>query len=649
MSLLRSILLLVPGGLTVYLAFNSGGYFAGATSLAALVLALVLLLRLVAADEPLAGLSGPLAITAGALMLFGAWTLLSSFWSDSPARALLELNRVLLYLFALLAFGLLGAGVAGVRRVLGGIALAFTAVAVVGFLTRTLPDVFEIAPAVQNERLSYPIGYWNALGLTAALGAVLCLHLTSSTHEPLWARVLGAAALPVLAATLLLTFSRGPLAAVVVGVVAYVLVARPRGLPGGLLAAGVPTALAVVAAYRADLLASKEPATAAAAAQGHDVALVVLLCTLVAAVLRRAMLGLDVRLASMQLTTGARRRLAAGAAALLVIGGAVALTATDLSARADTQLDRFTRSDLGQTGDNRDRLFDPGINRFDHWEIALDSFERHPLRGSGAGTYALLWDSGRPTDSDSEEAHSLYLEVLGELGLIGLLLLALALASLLIGVAVRARGRSRPLYGAVLAAGLTWAFNAGIDWDWEVAAVTLWLFALGGAALARAPEPGSPRAMSNWPLRAGMAVILLVLAATPALVAASQARLAQSVRAYEAGDCTEATDEALASIDALSVRPEPYEVIGFCDARLGQVGREPAIAEAVERDPDNWEYRYGLALVLASAGRDPRPAARAALRLNPREQRAARAVEAFATSDPRAWRRAASRIGLAIR
>jgi len=51
MSPLRRVLLLAPGALTVYLAFNSGGYFAGAISLVALLLALILLLRVVAAEH----------------------------------------------------------------------------------------------------------------------------------------------------------------------------------------------------------------------------------------------------------------------------------------------------------------------------------------------------------------------------------------------------------------------------------------------------------------------------------------------------------------------------------------------------------------------------------------------------------------------
>jgi len=475
------------GALTVYLAFQSGGYFPGASSVAALILAAALVLRVLLAEDPLAGLSRPLAIAGAALMLYGVWALVSAGWSDSPARALIEFNRVLLYLLALLLFGSMRHVLERLRWMVWSLAAAFAAICAAGLLTRTLPDVFTIEPVVQDERLSYPIEYWAALGLVAALGIVLCTHLTTSEREPAAARVLGAAALPVLAVTLLFTFSRGPLAVAVIGVLAYLVLARPRALGGGLLAVGPATALALFAAYRADLLASKEPTTQAAATQGHEVALAVAFCVLVAAMVRAVCLDFDERGYRFELGRVSMRRLTVGVAAVAVLAGTVVVIGTDFTGRVDAQLDRFTRSGVPQTGDYRDRLTDPGNNRLDLWAVSLDAFRDAPLRGQGAGTFAMLWDQERPTSSDSEEGHSLYFEVLGELGGIGAFLLVVFLLFLLGGVARRVRGPDRALYGAVLAASLVWVLHAGIDWDWEVPAVTLWLLALAGAAASSAP------------------------------------------------------------------------------------------------------------------------------------------------------------------
>src|SRR5439155_15211276 len=166
----------------------------------------------------------------------------------------------------------------------GGLAAGAVVVCLVGLITRTMPDVWPIAPDLQQGRLGYPLTYWNAFGLLAALGLVLCLHLACSEREPRVVRVIGAGVTPILGAALFFTFSRGAIGVAILGLVAYPLLARPRGLLGGLLACAPATAIAVVTAYDADLLASDNPTTAAATSQGHHVALVVALCFLGAAV-----------------------------------------------------------------------------------------------------------------------------------------------------------------------------------------------------------------------------------------------------------------------------------------------------------------------------------------------------------------------------
>jgi hypothetical protein len=61
--------------------------------------------------------------------------------------------------------------------------------------------------------------------------------------------------------------------------------------------------------------------------------------------------------------------------------------------------------------------------------------------------------------------------------------------------------------------------------------------------------------------------------------------------------------------------------------------------DAVERDPDNSDYHYGLALARAATGLDPRPEARTALRLNSLDSGTRDAVKRFGTSSPRIWKR----------
>ena len=323
----------------------------------------------------------------------------------------------------------------------------------------------------------------------AALGIVLCLHLTSSEQEPATARVLGAAALPVLAPTLLFTFSRGALAAAVVGVVAYAVIARPRALLTGLLAAGPATALALVAAYRADLLASKEPTTAAATAQGHDVALVVAACILFAAGLRALLLWLDPRLVAVRLerdhqapARGRRARLLALAGVAFVVAG------TDLPDRLRDQQKRFTRSDVRADGRQPrppDRPRDQPPRPLERVAGCVPRISRCGGRGR-ARSRCCGTATARPPATARRGTRSTWRRWASS-DWWAWCCSAIALVALLAGVARRARGPNRPLYAAVLVAGLVWVLHAGIDWDWEITAVTLWLFALTGQAGASAP------------------------------------------------------------------------------------------------------------------------------------------------------------------
>ena len=170
-------------------------------------------------------------------------------------------------------------------------------------------------------------------------------------------------------------------------------------------------------------------------------------------------------------------------------------------------------------------------------------------------------------------------------------------------------------------------------------AVSISFFCLGGAALAtHVRRVAAPRPTLAGGTRVVVGVVLLTGALAPALLLVSQRQLDEAAEAFARGDCTAATERADASIRTLEIRPEPYEVLGFCDVRQGfdRLGAV-ALEEAVERDPDNWEFRYGLAIVRGSAGLDPRPAARDALRQNPHDPLTKSLVRYVDTSNRRKW------------
>ena len=321
-------LCLLPGLLTFYFAFNWGGYGADVRAVALLLLTLLLAGRIALVRRPFAGLSPPLLIAGGALSLFAVWTLLSSGWSDAPIRATTEFQRVALYTVALLFFGAFLRRRGGLALAVRGLALAIGAICVAALATRLYPDVHAVDTGLSATRLSYPLGYWNSLGLLAGVGLVLMLHLSSDVHEPRFVRALAAGGVPVAAVTIYLTFSRGGTGATVGGVVVYLLLSRARGAIAALIATGPATLLALKSAYDADLLGTAKFATDAAAAQGHRVAGVLAICSAGAVVARMLLTPLDDRVARVRLSSHVRRYLTVGAAALALLGVGAAFAST---------------------------------------------------------------------------------------------------------------------------------------------------------------------------------------------------------------------------------------------------------------------------------------------------------------------------------
>ena len=638
-------LVALPGVLTVYLGFRAGGFEATTVAVLAVALAAACVARVLLGHRPFQGMGWAAALAGVPLTFFAGWTLASATWSGSAERALVEFDRALLYLLAFLLFASVSWTSRRLRWMVRILALGMVVVCVAALITRLFPTLWDISPGI-SARLNWPVTYFNALGLLAALAIVLCLHLTSDETEPAAVRALAAAPAAFLGPCLLFTLSRGAIGALAVGLVAYVVFARPRGIVGGAIATVPLAAFATSAAYDAELLFSAELTSLGAAIQGEGLAVTVTACAVGAVALRLLFLPLDNFLARLRLPHRARRPVMATVVAGLAVAVVSLGLAFDAPGLVGRQYERFVLgTQLKATQDPRQRLSDPGNNnRLPTWRVAVDAYEAAPNRGTGAGTYELVWARDRPLHFSVIDAHSLYLEVLGELGRPGLIALVVALVAILGALGVRSRGHDRAVWAALLAAGLVWATRAGIDWDWEMPVVTLWFFAVGGVALARARNECRPGERAPIVVRLSVVAVLLVVATLPLLVGVSQDRLDESVEELTEGDCPDAVAEARSSLAALSVRARPHEIIGFCAVREGRLGEGiGALQRAVERDPRNWEYRYGLAIVRASAGLDPRPAARTALRLNRFHVLTRDAWRRFDRGrDPRSWRAAAS-------
>lgn len=308
----------------------------------------------------------------------------------------------------------------------------------------------------------------------------------------------------------------------------------------------------------------------------------------------------------------------------------------------------------------------------------MNGFDAAPVKGAGAGTYQTLWNVHRSRPAYVINAHSLYLQAMAELGLPGLLLLVVLVGAILVGIVVRASGSRRVVHGAVLALAVVWVLHAGVDWDWEMPVVTLGVLAAAGLALSPRSAPGAPAAGLRGPAgrteagedgprgsagsretgggeggvrswvpahhtRIVLGLLLLATLVVPVSVVGSQSKLGEAEHALYASDCGAATPAALSSIGWLDVRPEPYEVVGFCDLRQGRPRLAiSAMKAAVVQDPDSWEPYYTLAIAQASAGIDPRANVGVALRLDPLERLTRQAAKELRGSRPTEWVRRAA-------
>jgi hypothetical protein len=301
----------------------------------------------------------------------------------------------------------------------------------------------------------------------------------------------------------------------VAGALAAVTVVTRRSAPH--LLAGVVGAATALCAY--SIVAGARPAESLEGPIGYANALgiVAAIGILAAAGIARASPRSSVRaacaLALVPLTWALVLSGSRGSAVALAIGVGVALA---LASRvrlvfAATVACALGVAALALAGVDVARLVEG--DRWAYWRVAWMQFEERPLVGSGAGSFHAYWREHRPDPAtldtpDVLDAHSLYFETLAELGLAGL---ALVLVAIFIPIAVAIGRRADTGVAAGLPAYAAFAVHAGLDWDWEMPAVTLLGIFCGVAVVAAA------RGDDGWTLRplarlAGLVIALALLA-----------------------------------------------------------------------------------------------------------------------------------------
>ena len=612
----------------LWLALQGGAYAITVRSPLAIAVWSVLGLGLAVSLWPRARPPRYAFVAGGLLAAFGALNALSMAWADSAENAFTEFNRVVLYL-GVFAVVVVAAKQGSARRWSDGLAIGILAVGLVALGSRLFPSLFgpsaieKLNPG--DPRLSYPVNYWNGLAVLVALGFPLTLRMAVQARS---ARVaaLAITPLPALGATIYLTSSRGGLAACVIGVAAFVWFTDRRLAAlaaAGVVAAGSAGTVAVLQG-QSELVNGPLRSTEVAA-QGRTAALlIVLICALTAALyafVRRAVPArVDVPLVVR------RAGLALGLIAIMA-----GIVAADPASRLESLKQPPQRFDATYVQSHL--LSTEGNGRWQFWQAALDQFESRPVLGGGAGSYEAWWAQHGTLSYFTRNAHSLFLETLGELGAGGFLLVVALVAAGILSATRRLRattGEDRPAVAALFAAFLAFVLAAATDWVWDLTVVAVIGIVLLGLLTGPAtcfPAPSGPRAgrgserRRRLVLRASLALASLALVIAQAVPLVAELKIRASERALKAGDATGALTDARAARSIQGWAASPHLQVALVEEQQGRLGpARESIARAIDRDPSDWrlwavasriENRSGL----SSAARESFDRARS---LNPR-------------------------------
>ena len=587
----------------VVLSLAHGGGYSSAWSATAIAMAAVGAFVTVRARPRI----GPRAAAVILILVsLAGWSALSSVWSaDRPATAG-EVGRWAA-MAGFLAVACLVARAATTRGLLLGTSMGAATVCAIALAARVLPGSLGGPSAATINRLTGPLGYWNALGELAAIGLLLACGLLVGAERRA-AAYIAASAVPMTAA-LYLTFSRGALLALLCGLVVVIALQRERLhavvwmaalLPGAALAIALLDTLPALSAAHPQRQSLQEQSALAVAMLAGVACVAALLASRWQGVVDRALGSAPAR---------RRTRVIAIAAAGIVI--VVPLVAAGPAAIVRGLSSSGAPAPQFRHGDLNLRLLSLSSNgRSDIWHVAWRDAVSHPVIGSGDGTFAQRWLRDRAEDVPAVAAHSLVLETAAELGLVGLVLLGALMA---VPLSAAARLRSSPLMCAAAGAVAGPLVQMSIDWTWDVTAVTCAFLACVAALSVEADR--SSDADLGW-VRGLLGVAAVVVVAVAALALTASFELWHAERALRAGHPVLAANRAGTAGSLAPWSARPLQVESYAWGRAHRPKQALAAAQrGVARAPHEWWFWFRLAC--NDTGRARRADLAQARRLNP--------------------------------
>jgi hypothetical protein len=618
--------LLLAAGAIVAIGVDSGSYSIGPREVIATLVWWTLGLGVLTGLLPRASVPTPAWAIAILVVAFGVLCALSGFWAASAEKAFIEADRAWLYagVFLLVLFASPAGSVLSWAR---AAALGTTAIALLALISRLFPHLFSepaqtaaIFPSA-GKRLSFPVGYWNGLATLVAMALALLFGLAVAERRP-WTRALALAPVPALVGVIYMTSSRGGALAAILAVLVFAVVSGRFLAAGAAIAvAGLGSALVIVVLQARTELVNTPLESAVAESQGRSATLWIALLCLGTGALYWAATAFGPRAPAVPRPVG----LVLGATC--VIAAVVALAAAH--PRERFQAFKDVPANLGQNSIQQHLLSSTSNGRWQLWQAAGREFKAHPVLGGGAGSYESWWAQHGTLKLFVRDAHSLYVELLGELGIVGFLLLV---GTIVLGLVTAARRLLaadelvRPALAGVTAAFVAFVFEAGFDWMWELTVVGVVAFLLLAVATGPAAVPGAEAAASRPPFIPAAVRISVVALAACLLVTAliqllSSHELARSEAAVKRGDLSGAADHANAAHTFEPWASSPWLQLALVREFGGDLeGAREAVQEALDRDDSDWRIWLVSARIETKLGNlgEARRSLAEARRLNPR-------------------------------
>jgi O-Antigen ligase len=606
--------------LVVYLSLKGGGYDPIPRDQVGILVLWALLLG-VAVGAISIDRIGPPALAV--LLIFGglvAWTALALGWTQSDERTMTELARAVSYL-GVFALALAVQRGRRWRALLWGVTVGLGVVSLLAVLSRLHPEWFppnELGRILQGieieRRLAYPLNYSSALGSFAAMTVPLLLA-GSSAARTTPAQALSAAAIPVAGLAYYLSSSGTATVVLLAGILAFFLLAPDRLPKFGTLAIGAAgTAILGYAVNQRAALDRGLP-TEAAKSQGDEVLLILIfVCAGVA--LCQFALSQAVRHGRRPSWLLFSPRAAAAAAAIGIVIAVPIAVAAGAPSEAKDRWNDFKSREAGSapTASRSSQILNTsGSGRYQFWQSAIDAYRTEEFHGIGPGTFEFWWaQNATYAGAFVRDAHSLYIETLAELGIVGFILVSgLVLGILGIGTvrSVRAPPDLRLGLAAATAACAAFAVAAGIDYMWEIGVMPITFFMLAAvvvdAGRGRASTTRTPVQLRRWEIgwRVGTVVAAIVALFVVYQPYKATTDLRASERDVNEGRLDAALSKARSAADAQPYAASPRLQEALVLERQGKFDEAAdAAREATQKESTNWRTFFILSRVEAERG-----------------------------------------------